>query len=160
KLQYSAESFHFVMQPYGVFEQLFALVRHEINQGIGPEAEHPITRQPVQEGGDAENDRAQGQQSLNQENSRQTWKADRMIEYRCQPPSVDFLFPCELCLAPQPVSKQRSGAELLHQGLARFPDMGLRRLCEEPQGEPRPSLVRNGGIKKVEQGMRSGHIQV
>ena len=64
ELQDSAEPFHFVMQPHRVFEQFFALVRHEINQGIGAKREHPIAGQPVQQGADAEQDRAQGQQGL------------------------------------------------------------------------------------------------
>jgi hypothetical protein len=68
ELQDSAQPFHFVMQPHRMFEQFFALVRHEINQGIGAEREHPIAGSQSSRAR-GEHDRAQGQQGLEQEDS-------------------------------------------------------------------------------------------
>ena len=129
------------MQSDRVFEQLFALVRHQINQGIGAEGQHPIAWQPIQKCADAEDDRAHREQGLNHEDSSQAGKADWMLEHCRESPSIDFLLSRQLRFEHQPVSKERTVTELSDKGLPRFPDPWFGRLRQEPLSEPGSTLV-------------------
>src|SRR5678815_1882812 len=132
ELQDPAQAFHLEMYPYSMFKQLFTLIRHEIDQGIRAEAQHPITGQPVQKCADAENNRAQGQYGLNYEYSRETGKPDRMIQHGGEPASVNFLFSGQLGFQHQPVAEEGMRTQLFHESLSCCPDPCFRRLREEP----------------------------
>ncbi len=158
--QYSAQPFHLVVQPHGVFEKLFALVGHEIDQRIDAERQHPIARQPIQQGADSKYDRACSQHRLDNEDAGQSGKADRMLEHRGQSATVDLLFPREVRFEDQPVAEQRAWREFFDEALTRLPHLCIRWLSQEPRCQAGSSMIRNGGVDQMQQRVRSYQIQV
>src|SRR5580765_8272120 len=68
------------------------------------------------------------------------WESDCMEQDGFQSSSVDFLFADELRLEPQPIAKERSRNEFLHETLAHEPLVRFRRLLEQPRRQPRLSV--------------------
>ena len=55
-----------------------------------------------------------------------------MMQDGFQPSAVDFLFANELSFEPQPIAKQRSRNEFLHEAAAHEPLVRSRRLFKQP----------------------------
>ena len=55
-----------------------------------------------------------------------------MLQDGFQSSSVDFLFADELSFEPQPIAKQRSRNEFLHEAAAHEPLVRFRRLLKQP----------------------------
>src|SRR4249920_1966206 len=87
-------------------------------------------------------------------------ESDSMIQDRFQSPAVDFLFANELSFQPQPIAKQRSRNEFLHEAPAHEPLVWSRRLLKKPRHQPCLSMRGDGGVEQMEERVRADQVQV
>ena len=83
-----------------------------------------------------------------------------MIQDGFQSSAVDFLFADKLSFEPQPIAKQRSRNEFLHEASAHEPLVRSRRLLKKPRHQPRLSMRGDCGVEQMEERVGADQVQV
>jgi len=149
------------VQRLGMVEDFFrAAANGEKQDCIDPERQHPIVADSVDEIGQHEPSRREGQDSFSHQHGDEAGTVDSLLEYREESSAVDIgVFHC-LRLQGQPVSEQGERRQFLDESLPVCPLRRLRRLIEEPRCEPFLPLRRDGGVDEVQERMRAGKVEV
>lgn len=106
--------FCFKVQADRVLQQLFPLIRHEVDQNVGGKRKHPVTRQMPEDRGKRQADRRKGEEALDDQDGIQVRQGDRMFHNGGQSPTVDFLISGQFCIERKTVTKQGTRGQLFH----------------------------------------------